>query len=201
MLDVPAIARRVAIGGYKVGPDYGHLTADVFVDDGDTVNLSGVCDPRIEVELAFVLGDDLPGRDCTELDVLDATEHVVASIELIDSRNRDRRIGSTGNASSARVILGSQPCSPAAVDLTDLGAVLYSGYREVVVTRGNTSAVLGNPLSAVARLARRVGQFGVRLQAGHVILPGACTRAVDVSAGDRYRAEFAGVGGVSVEFC
>ncbi|WP_142281682.1 2-keto-4-pentenoate hydratase [Mycobacterium kyorinense] len=197
MLDVrkrAAATRRVAIGGYKAGPDQGPLMTGMFVDDGDTVNLCGLCHPRIEVELAFVLGDDLPGQACTELDVLDATEYVVPSIELITDAIAD-------NASSARVVLGSQPCSPLAVDLADLGAVLSSGYSEVVVTRGNTGAVLGNPLTAVARLARHVAQFGVRLQAGHTILPGSCTRAVDVSAGDRYRAEFAGVGGVSVEFC
>ncbi|BBZ11919.1 2-keto-4-pentenoate hydratase [Mycobacterium branderi] len=206
MLDVPervAAARSVAIGGYTAGRDCGRLSTEMFADDGDALNLSGFCDPRIEVELAFVLGDDLPGQDCTELDVLDATEYVVASIELTDSRIHDWRIGIADNASSVRVILGSAPCSPRATNLMNLSAVLYSGYswREVVVTRGNTGAGVSNPLTAVACLARQVAQSGMRVEAGHIILPGSCTRAVDVAAGDRYRAEFVGVGDVSVEFC
>lgn len=219
------IARRVDAGaticGHKVGlsapvmqqmmgvyePGYGHLLTDMMADDGDMVNLSGLHQPRIEVEVAFVLGDTLPGHGCTERDVLDATDYVTASIELIDSRIEDWRIGIVDtiadNASAARFVLGAQRCPPRALDLADVDAVLYSGYRwrEVVVTRGNTGAVQGNPLAAVAWLARTVARSGVRMEAGHTILSGSCTRAVDVAAGDRFRAELAGMGAVSVEFC
>lgn len=199
-----------AICGYKVGLSdeacYGHLLTDMMADDGDTVKLSGRYQPRIEVDLAFVLGDRLPGRCCTERDVLDATDYVTAAIAVIDSRIQDRRIGSldpiADAAYAAGVVLSAQRCPPWTLDLTNVDVVLCSGYpwREVVVTRGNTGAVQGNPMAAVARLARVLARSGVRLEAGHTILSGACPQAFDVSVGDRFRAEMAGIGGVSVEF-
>ncbi|WP_234812206.1 2-keto-4-pentenoate hydratase [Mycolicibacter longobardus] len=218
------IARRVdagsAICGYKVGlaspvmqqmmgvyePCYGHLLTDMMADDGDTVKLCGRYQPRIEVEVAFVLGDKLPGIRCTERDVLRATDYVTAAIEVIDTRIQDWRIGIVDaiadNACAARFVLGWQGCPPWALDLADVDAVLYSGHpgREVIVTRGNTGMVQGNPASAVAWLARALARSGVRLEAGDTILSGACTQAFDVGVGDRFRAGLAGIGAVSVEF-
>ena len=65
---------------------------------------------------------------------------------------------------------------------------------------GRSDAVLGNPVTAVAWLARKVASFGVRLQAGHVILPGSVHRAIDAAAGDEFRAEFDGLGSVELAF-
>jgi 2-keto-4-pentenoate hydratase len=134
--------------------------------------------------------------------VLAATEYVVPSLELIDSRVKDWRIGLADtiadNASSAGVLLGAARGRPAGLDPADVEAVLYQDGTEV--TRGNTNAVLGNPTTAVAWLARKVAAFGVELEAGHVILPGSCTRAVDVRPGDTFRAEFAGLGSVTARF-
>lgn len=214
------IRRRLDAGatvsGHKVGlssevmqrmmgvdePDYGHLLSDMVLPEGALVDAGGYCFPRIEVEIGYVLGDGLPGEGCTEEDVLAATEYVVASIELIDSRVTDWRIGLADtiadNASSAGVVLGRGRISPRDVDLADIGAVLYRGGEEVA--RGNTSAVLGDPTVAVAWLARKVASFGTRLEAGHVILPGSCTRAVDALPGDDFRAEFDGLGTVTVRF-
>lgn len=218
------IARKLATGaticGHKVGlsspvmqqmmgvdePDYGHLLTDMVVEDGATIDLSNYCDPRIEVEVGFVLSSALPAADCTEADVVAATDHVVAAIELIDSRILNWQIGIADtiadNASSAGFVLGAQRRSPSDVDLANIEAVLYAGPQssEIEVTRGNSAAVLGNPLTAVAWLANTVGAFGVRLEAGHVVLPGSCTRAVDVAAGQRFQAEFGGLGSVSLRF-
>jgi 2-keto-4-pentenoate hydratase len=69
-----------------------------------------------------------------------------------------------------------------------------------VVAEGRSDAVLGNPVTAVAWLARKVADFGVRLRAGNIVLPGSCTRAIDVRAGDRFQADFTGLGRVSLNF-
>ena len=165
------------------------------------------CYPRIEVEIGYVLGSALPGADCTEADVLAATEYIVPSLELIDSRVRDWRIKLADtiadNASSAGVILGAERKTPAelaaaGVDLANIDAVLYDDNGESA--RGNTSAVLGNPTASVAWLARKVADFGVKLEAGHLILPGSCTRAIDARPGSVFRAEFAGLGTVTASF-
>ncbi|MFC9361245.1 2-keto-4-pentenoate hydratase [Rhodococcus sp. NPDC057014] len=214
------IRARLAAGetvyGHKVGlssevmqkmmgvdePDYGHLLSSMVYAEGTPIDTAQFCYPRIEVEIGYVLGETLPGEGCTEADVLAATEYIVPSIELIDSRITDWKIGLADtiadNASSAGVILGAGRVEPARVDIGAISAVLYQGEDEIA--RGEASAVLGNPTKAVAWLARKVASFGVRLEAGHVILPGSCTRAVDARPGDVFRAEFSDIGSVSVEF-
>ncbi|MFD8566867.1 2-keto-4-pentenoate hydratase [Streptomyces sp. NPDC059639] len=213
------IRRRLAAGatvrGHKVGlssevmqrmmgvdePDYGHLLDDMVLP-GPAVDASRYCFPRIEVEIGYVLGKPLPGEGCTTEDVLAATEYVVPALELIDSRISDWRIGLADtiadNASSAGVILGDARVAPRDLNLADIEAVLHQDGTEIA--RGNTSAVLGDPTEAVAWLARKVAAFGVRLEAGHLVLPGSCTRAVDVGPGDTFRADFDGLGSVSARF-
>lgn len=214
------IRRQLALGrtvrGHKVGlssevmqrmmgvdePDYGHLLSDMVLAEDTPVDTARYCSPRIEVEIGYVLGRTLPGEGCTTEDVLAATEYLVPSIELIDSRIKDWRIGLADtvadNASSAGVVLGAARVRPADLDPADIAAVLFKDGTEVA--RGHTSAVLGNPTEAVAWLARTVASFGVTLEAGHVVLPGSCTAAVDVGPGDSFRAEFDGLGAVSVAF-
>jgi 2-keto-4-pentenoate hydratase len=219
------IRRRLAAGarvrGHKVGlsspvmqqmmgvdePDYGHLLESMVLDQDVPIPAARYCYPRIEVEIGYVLGSALPGAGCTEADVLAATEYIVPSLELIDSRiaNWQIKLPDTiaDNASSAGVILGAARRTPAelaadGVDLANIDAVLYCGDTEVA--RGNTSAVLGNPTWCVAWLARKVADFGVKLEAGHLIIPGSCTRAIDATPGTRFRAEFAGLGTVTADF-
>jgi len=219
------IRQRVAEGarvvGHKVGlsskamqsmmgvdePDYGHLLAEmeVFSDAPGSergVPASRYLYPRVEVEVGFILADDLPGSSCTEDDVLAATAAFVPAIELIDSRITDWKIGLcdtiADNASSAGFILGPERVSPKDVDITGIDAVLTRNGE--VVAEGRSDAVLGNPVTAVAWLARKVDDFGVRLRAGDIVLPGSCTRAIDVRAGDEFVADFAGLGSVRLTF-
>ncbi|HEX4091934.1 MAG TPA: 2-keto-4-pentenoate hydratase [Trebonia sp.] len=219
------IRRKIAAGarvrGHKVGlsspvmqqmmgvdePDYGHLLDSMVVSQDSPIAAGRYCYPRIEVEIGYLLGSALPGADCTEADVLAATQYIVPSLELIDSRITDWRIKLADtiadNASSAGVILGAERKTPdelaaAGVNLSDIDAVLFQGGEEIA--RGNTSAVLGNPTACVAWLARKVADFGVKLEAGHLILPGSCTRAIDARPGSVFRAEFAGLGTVTAEF-
>jgi 2-keto-4-pentenoate hydratase len=183
-------------------PDYGHLLADMRLTEETPADARRYCYPRVEIEVAFLLGADLPGAGCTERDVLNATEAVAPSIELIDSRIQDWRISLADtiadNASSAGFVVGAARVPPAAVDLCAIDAVLYRGDEPVA--RGRSDAVLGNPATAVAWLARTVAGFGVRLRAGHLVLPGACARAVDARPGDRFRAAFSGLGEVRLSF-
>jgi 2-keto-4-pentenoate hydratase len=158
--------------------------------------------PRVEVEVGFVLNADLPGAGCTEDDVLAATEALVPSIELIDTRITDWKIGLcdtiADNASSAGFVLGEARVSPRDIDVKGIDAVLRCNGE--VVAQGRTDAVLGNPVTAVAWLARKVDGFGVRLRKGDVVLPGSCTKAIDAHPGDNFVADFAGLGAVRLSF-
>jgi 2-keto-4-pentenoate hydratase len=70
----------------------------------------------------------------------------------------------------------------------------------VQVAEGRSDAVLGNPVTVVAWLARKVASFGVTLEAGHVILPGSVHRAIDAAPGDDFTAQFDGLGTVHLSF-
>ncbi|MEV0947522.1 2-keto-4-pentenoate hydratase [Rhodococcus sp. NPDC049939] len=214
------IRRRVQAGakivGHKVGlsslamqqmmgvdePDYGHLLADMEVFEDQPVDTSRFCYPRVEVEVGFVLGADLPGADCTEQDVLDATVAFAPSIELIDSRITDWKIALpdtiADNASSAGFVLGKNRVRPQDIDIKNIDAVLTRNGE--TIAEGRSDAVLGNPVTAVAWLAQKVEGFGVRLKAGDIVLPGSCTRAIDARPGDHFRADFRGLGSVTLQF-
>jgi 2-keto-4-pentenoate hydratase len=95
-------------------------------------------------------------------------------------------------------VLGPERVKPSDLDLLTIDARLHR--NDEVVAEGRSDAVLGNPVTAVAWLARKVADFGVRLEAGHVILPGSCTRAIDARPGDDFVAEFDGLGSVTLSF-
>jgi 2-keto-4-pentenoate hydratase len=183
-------------------PDYGHLLSDMAVFEHTPVSAGRYCYPRVEVEVGFILGATLPGEGCTEDEVIAATEAVAPAIELIDSRISDWniRIGDTiaDNASSAGYVLGPDRVKPSDIDLRAIDARLLKNGDQVA--EGRSDAVLGNPVTAVAWLARKVASFGVTLEAGHVILPGSVHRAVDVAAGDDFEAVFDGLGSVRLSF-
>jgi len=183
-------------------PDYGHLLSDMEVPSDRPVSTGRYCFPRVEVEVAFILGDTLPGEGCTTADVLAATEAVAPAIELIDSRitDWDIRIGDTiaDNASSAGYVLGPERVKPDEVDLRSIEARLLRNGEEVA--SGRSDAVLGDPTVAVAWLAEKVAAFGVTLEAGHVILPGSVHRAIDVRPGDAFEAVFDHFGDVRLTF-
>jgi 2-keto-4-pentenoate hydratase len=183
-------------------PDYGHLLDDMQVFEDQPVLTSKYLLPRVEVEVGFVLADDLPGAGCTEDDVLAATAAFAPAIELIDTRitNWQVKLCDTiaDNASSAGWVFGKERVSPKDIDIRNIDAVLKCNGE--VLGEGRSDAVLGNPVTAVAWLARKVDQFGVRLKAGDVVLPGACMRAFDAKPGDDFVAEFAGLGSVHLSF-
>ena len=214
------IRQRVAEGakvvGHKVGlsskamqdmmgvdePDYGHLLDEMEVFENTPVPSSKFLYPRVEVEVGFILADDLPGAGCTEEDVLAATAAFAPAIELIDTRitNWQIKLCDTiaDNASSAGWVLGEARVSPKDIDICNIDAVLTNNGE--VVAEGRSDAVLGNPVTAVAWLARKVDSFGVRLRAGDIVLPGSCTRAIDAPAGSNFVADFAGLGSVRLSF-
>lgn len=214
------IRQRVAEGtkviGHKVGlsseamqkmmnvdePDYGHLLEDMAVHEDKPVTSADYLYPRVEVEVGFILADDLPGAGCTEDDVLAATAAFAPAIELIDTRitNWQIKLCDTiaDNASSAGWVLGEARVSPKDIDIRNIDAVLTNNGE--VVAKGRSDAVLGNPVTAVAWLARKVEGFGVRLKAGDIVLPGSCTRAIDASPGSNFVADFTGLGSVQLTF-
>lgn len=213
------VAEKIAAGarlrGHKIGltsramqamvsidePDYGHLLDTMFFEDGATLEAARYIVPRVEVELAFVLGKPLKGPGVTMFDVMEATDYVVPALELIDGRTRyPRKIvdNIADNAAAAGVIHGGRIVRPFDVDLRWVGALLYR--NGVIEETGVSAGVLGHPARAVAWLANKVGPMGTTLEAGHFILAGSFTRTVPVKKGDTLHADFGVLGGIGVRF-
>lgn len=183
-------------------PDYGHLLDDMKIPHNGKVKVSDLLSPKIEAEIGFILGEDLQGPNVTFLDVLMATKYVVPTLEIIDSRIADWKIGLVDtvadNGSSALVVVGEQMTEIAGIDLRSVGMIL-SKNGEMVAT-GSGAAALGHPAHAVAWLANKLHEFGISLKAGELILPGALSAAVAVKEGDTITAQFGPVGSVTVTF-
>lgn len=183
-------------------PDYGHLLDRMLVGEGEPVSCDRLHLPKIEGEIAFVLKRTLQGPGVTIADVLRATEGVMASFEIIDTRIRDWKIKLpdtiADNASSAGFIVGSHLVPVEKLNLRLLGMVLEKNGE--VVSTGAGAAVLGHPAASVAWLANKLGEFGIPLNEGEIILSGALTAAVEVKAGDSLLVSFQELGTVGARF-
>jgi len=182
-------------------PDYGHLLDTMLHDERVPLDLGTLIDPQIEIEPAFVLGSRLQGPAVGVADVLAATEYVCVCFEIIDSRIIDWRVRLqdtvADNGSSARVVLGAFKADPNTLDLDNLETELE--LDGVVRETGNTSAILGHPANGIAWLANRISEFGLTLEAGHVVLPGTCTRCVRIGGHARVAGRIEGLGEVTLQ--
>src|SRR5271156_51560 len=145
-ISTPVATRKIAAGakliGHKVGlpskamqrssqidePDYGHLLDNMMVADGAKVRHEDYCLPRVEVELAFIMGKALKGPGVGLTDVLRATEYVVPALEIVDARLQDpRKIFDTvaDNGAAAGIVVGGRPVGPLDVDLPWVGGIMY----------------------------------------------------------------------------
>jgi 2-oxopent-4-enoate hydratase len=182
-------------------PDYGHLLDTMLHDERVPLDLGTLIDPQIEIEPAFVLGSRLQGPAVGVADVLAATEYVCVCFEVIDSRIIDWRVRLqdtvADNGSSARVVLGAFKADPNTLVLDNLDTELE--LDGVVRETGNTSAILGHPANGIAWLANRISEFGLTLEAGHVVLPGTCTRCVRIGGHARVAGRIEGLGEVTLQ--
>jgi 2-oxo-hept-3-ene-1,7-dioate hydratase len=189
-------------------PDYGALLDDMFLGDGSEVPIERFIVPRLEVELAFILGKPLKGPDCTIFDVLNAVDFVTPAIEIIDARIHQvdpetkvtRKVTDTisDNAANAGLVLGGRPFKPLDTDLRWISAICYR--NGVIEESGVAAAVLNHPARGVAWLANRLAPYGEGLQAGEVILGGSFTRPVYVRRGDTFHIDYGAFGSISCYF-
>jgi 2-keto-4-pentenoate hydratase len=207
------VSAGAVIRGHKVGlasaamqrqlgvnqPDYGHLTGSMFHLEHQPIPAETFIQPKIEPEIAFVLGRRLEGPGVTIADAVRAVEFVLPALEIVDSRIQDWKISIVDtiadNASSGGVILGGTPARLADVELRLAGCVLYRNGE--VAETGAGGAVLGSPLNALVWLANTIGPLGVALEPGHVVMPGSMTKAITMARGDTVSATIAGIGSVT----
>lgn len=179
-------------------PDFGYLTSDMWVDHDGKIPAKGLIQARAEGEVAFVMGQDLKGPGVTAADVLRATDHVVACIEIIDSRVKDWKIKIqdtvADNASSALFVLGTCPRKLNEIDLRMAGMTLRRNGE--IESTGVGAACLDHPVNAVAWLANTLGNLGDGLKTGDIVLSGAYGPVVPFLPGDTIEIEISGLGKV-----
>jgi len=206
------------VRGYKIGltskpmqemanstePDYAAMLDFMFYPEAGESPRADWQQPLVEIEMAFVMKERLSGPGVNVADVIRATDFVLPSIEVVDFRvaygpGMDVRDTIADLAAVGGVILGGNPLDLRDIDIRNVqGSLLINGE---VKEEGNSAAVLGNPLNAVAWLANKLAEFGVAFEPGDVILSGSFLRAVPVSAGDELVARFdSGFGDISFTF-
>ena len=183
-------------------PDFGALFATMAYGDHQPMPLSRLIQPKVEAEIALVLEHDLTHEKHTFADLLRATAYAVAAIEVVDSRIQDwdiRFVDTVAdNASSALFVLGSRPVRLSDIDLAACAMTLSRDGE--VLSRGNGSACLGNPLNAAVWLADRLVQLGTPLRAGDVVLTGALGPMAAVTQPGTFTAHIEGLGSVRATF-
>ena len=220
------VNRKISDGrkvtGYKIGltsramqmamkidtPDFGVLLSDMAYRTGDEIIANEFTDPRIEVELAFVLREPLSGVDVTIDDVLLATDYVVPALKLIATRSyrEDPETGYTrnvydtisDNAANAGYILGDQRIDPRETDLCWAGAMLY--LNDKIEETGLAGGIMGHPAHGIRWVCKRFAAHGIGLEPGQIILAGSFTRPIKVSSGDRILADYGPFGTIEVNF-
>ena len=208
--------------GYKIGltsrvmqramkidsPDFGVLLKSMEYPNHSQIPHGDFTDPRIEVELAFVLKKRLFGEDLTIDNVLDATDYIVPALELIAARSYrvDPKSGYTrtimdtisDNAANAGIIVGDNHFRPDELDLRWSGAILHR--NDVIEETGLAAAVLNHPANGICWIAKRFAPHGIALEAGQVLLSGSFTAPIIVSPGDKIFADYGPLGEIHCEF-
>lgn len=183
-------------------PDFGTLLDTMEVLTGQTMDANQILQPKVEAEIAIVLGDDLDDDNLTIVDIIDSVDYVLPSIEIVGSRilNWDIKITDTiaDNASASHYVLGHTPKTLDEIDIVNCKMTM-SKNNEVCST-GIGANCLGSPLNALLWLAKTMVKLNCPLQAGEVILTGALGPMVALENGDKIEADFEGLGQVSVHF-
>jgi len=201
-------SRAMQMASQITEPDYAPLMDDMFFETGQDIAFDRFIAPRVEVELAFVLGKPLKGPGITLFDVLAATEYVTPALEIIDSRieqfDRDtkvmRKVFDTISdfAANAGIVLGCRPVRPMDVDLRWCGALLHK--NGVIEETGLAAAVLNHPATGVAWLANKIAPYDEQLNAGDIVLGGSFTRPTGAVRGDTFHADYGPLGSISFRF-
>ncbi|NEI23472.1 2-oxo-hepta-3-ene-1,7-dioic acid hydratase [Rhizobium leguminosarum] len=209
------IAKGARVAGHKIGltsramqmaskmtePDYGRILDDALFNDGAQIRADLFIKPRLEVELAFIMGEDLEGPSTRIYDVMRATEFVVPALEIIDYRTEvPRAITDTiaDNAAFGAIVIGGRVIRPMDVDIRWIGATLSK--NGIIEESGVSAAVMGHPAAGVAWLVNKLHAVGGKLEKGQIVLAGSFTRPVDIAAGDVIQADYGPIGALGVSF-
>lgn len=183
-------------------PDFGMLFDVMEVLNREEVRTETLLQPRVEAEVAFVMGTDLNGCIPSWAEFLRAVAYALPALEIVDSAIADWKINLfdtvADNASCGLYVLGDQPVALGSISLGDIAMEMSCNGR--AVSSGTGAACLGHPLRAAYWLARTMAARGEPLKAGEVILSGALGPMFSVAKGQHIRADLGALGSVACYF-
>ncbi len=194
-------SRAMQMASNFTEPDYGYLTDDMLISDGAQIEAARYASPRLEVELGFIMGQDLQGAGCTVADVMRATEFVTPALELIAYRTQvPRAIVDTiaDNAAAGAMITGGRLVRPFDLDIRWVGATLSK--NGIIEESGVSAAVMGHPAAGIAWLVNKLALHGAGLRKGDFVLAGSFTRPTPIAPGDVIAADYGPLGSLGVRF-
>ena len=201
-------SRAMQLSSQISEPDFAPLLDDMFFAAGGDIPIDRFIAPRVEVELAFILGKPLKGPNVTIADVLAATELVTPAVEIIDARieqfdretKAPRKVFDTiaDFAANAGIVTGGRPVRPHDVDLRWAGAMLYK--NGVIEETGLAAAVLNHPANGIVWLANKIAAYDEQLNAGDVVLGGSFTRPTPAVRGDTFHVDYGRLGAIAFRF-
>lgn len=182
-------------------PLYGWLFAETACRAGATIAWERLLQPKVEIELALVLGTDLPTGEISQAQLLASIAGVVPALEINDSAISGWQLtlldAVADNLSSGLYVLGDQVVPLAQLHGQPLSATLLSNGQPL---RADVPIVLGDVLTTALWLVRKMAALGQPLRAGDVLLTGALAPIADVARGDRLCFQVAGLGEVACSF-
>ncbi len=213
------LGRGEKIAGRKIGltskaiqqqlgvsePDYGTLWKSSFYQASKgrvTIPAGDFLQPRIEGEVAFLIGKSLREPNITPEQVLAATEACAMGVEIVASRIADWRIKLADtiadNASYGGFTLGPWDKRMCEADLGALAMTIHQNGTPAA--EGQGSAALGHPAISTAWLANMLLEFNVSLEPGDIVISGGITKMLPVKAGDEFVFALTGQPSLAVTF-
>lgn len=189
-------------------PDSGILFDDMVFANQGIVPAGRFIQPRIEAEIAFVMKAPVSGENVTRTDIIAATDYVAPSIEILDTRiqrvdpetGKARTVFDTisDNAANAGIVLGAERHAIDDFELRWVGALTFRNGE--IEETGLGAGVLNDPIESVVWLARRMAQYGQRIEPGQIVLSGSFIRPVECPSGTEIHADFGPFGSVEIKF-
>jgi len=199
------IGKKIGLTSFKVQeqlgvdqPDFGVLLQHMQFQQGENLAFAELMQPKAEAEIAFILKEDLKGKNITTEDVILATDYITSAIEIVGSRIKDWNIKITDtiadNASSSHFILGTKKANVQEIDLENSKMQLF--VNDQLVSEGDGTSCMGNPLNSVVWLANKMNDLGNPLKKGEIILSGALGPMVNLNPSDKVKANIEGLGDI-----
>ncbi|PZW38644.1 2-keto-4-pentenoate hydratase [Mesonia algae] len=199
------IGKKIGLTSFKVQeqlgvdqPDFGVLLQHMQFQQGENLAFAELMQPKAEAEIAFILKEDLKGKNITIEDVILATDYITSAIEIVGSRIKDWNIKITDtiadNASSSHFILGTKKANVQEIDLENNKMQLF--VNDQLVSEGDGTSCMGNPLNSVVWLANKMNDLGNPLKKGEIILSGALGPMVNLNPSDKVKASIEGLGNI-----